>query len=248
MQDRLREIMSAKSAGRSLLTSIALVFLILLAVTMPPASGLVMAVDDESPRPPPAPLIASHSHQQERVGSPLIAAPSKPKPLDVYAYLPLLAWPMLTWPVCDLNAEEQAIADLAIGDPEQEREEMHCHYILAQVARDHAIDMATRDFLDHVNPDDIGPNYRLEQAGYELPDWYDQKRKDNNVESIAGHFSLDTPEKAWNFWVNSASEIHVLGDSDFFAEQTNYGIGYAFSAGSEYKHYWVFISAPPLGS
>lgn len=173
--------------------------------------------------------------------------PPPPGLIKPRAYLPLLSRPT----DCDLNEEEKAIADLATSHPEQERETMSCHPILAQVARAHAVDMATRDYFDHCNPEGFGPNYRVEQAGYELPDWYnhdelcDDNNKNNNVESIAAHISLDTAEKAWNFWLDSASEAHVLGEGDFFPDQTNYGIGYAFLAGSEYKHYWVFISAHP---
>jgi uncharacterized protein YkwD len=166
--------------------------------------------------------------------------PPPPKPKDDFVYLPVATLPL----GCDLNAEEEAIAVLATGHPDQEREGMRCHEVLAQVARDHAIDMATRDYFHSVNPDGFGPNYRVEQAGYELPDWYAQKKDANNIESIAAvHL---TPGAAWNSWLDSPDHRkHVLGDSDFFEGQTNYGIGYAFSATSTYKHYWVFISAHP---
>ena len=122
---------------------------------------------------------------------------------------------------------------------------MRCHKILAQVAREHAEDMAARDYFNPVNPDGFGPNYLVEQAGYELPDWYSQALDANNIESIAAGYT--TPEAAWNGWLASPGHrTHVLGeDSDFFADQTNYGIGYAFAPGSQYTHYLVFISAPP---
>lgn len=243
--DVLRDNMSAKAAGRILLITITLVLLILALPEVPAMSGGVhfprLSIGD----PPAAPSDISHSQQQRDLGRPAVAAPPVPK--DVQAYLPLLTRP----PLCDLNPEEETIAALATGHPEQERETMSCHPILAQVAREHAVDMATRDYFDHCNPEDFGPNYRVEQAGYDLPLWYnhelcDDENDNNNIESIAA--SLETAEAAWNWWLTTDSRDHVLGrgKTDFFADQTNYGVGYAFSADSTYKHYWVFISAPPL--
>jgi hypothetical protein len=212
----------------------------------PAASDPVPAGDSRSHRPllgkaPVAPSLISHRQQQGIAGSSLMAAPPKPK--DSFAYLPLAIRPT----VCGLNAEEEAIAILAHEDPEQEREEMRCHQILARVARERAEDMVARDYFDPVNPDGFGPNYLVEQAGYALPDWYLQGLDANNIESIAAGSILDTPEKAWDFWLDSPGHSdHVLGESDGFADQNNYGIGYA--AGGRYEHYWVFISAPPPGS
>lgn len=238
--------MSAKSAGLALPITIAIILLILAMSAVPVISG-----DDESLRllsgdSPTAPSVFSHSHLIESSGMQAKATPPKPK--DVQAYLPMLTRPN----ACELNEEEQAIADLATGDPEQERETMSCHPILAQVARQHAVDMATRDYFDLCDPEGFGPNYRVERAGYDLPEWYDQEElcdethKNNNVESIAAHFTFDTPEEVWDFWLDdNGHSDHVLGEGDFFAGQTNYGIGYAFAAGSTYKHYWVFISAHP---
>ena len=64
----------------------------------------------------------------------------------------------------------------------------------------------------------------------------------------AGFFTgpLDDPTAgdAWNAWLGSPGyRRHGLGEIDFYAEQTNYGIGYAFVPGSKYGRYWVFISA-----
>ncbi len=156
-----------------------------------------------------------------------------------YIYLPFVTKP----PTCALNDEEQQIADLAIVHPDQGRAIMNCSSILAQVAREKAQDLATRQFFSHVNPDGEGPNYLVTQAGYNLPAWYGSAMGSNNIESIAAGYT--TAAAAWAGWMaSSGHRTHVLAESSFWAEQTNYGIGYYYDASSPYRHYWVFISAP----
>jgi hypothetical protein len=36
---------------------------------------------------------------------------------------------------------------------------------------------------------------------------------------------------------------HLLGETDFFADQVEYGVGYV--SGGDYRHYWVVITAQP---
>jgi uncharacterized protein YkwD len=158
-------------------------------------------------------------------------------------YIPFITLPALP-SNCNLNPQEQEIANLAIQNSEQKRPFMNCDPILAQVARERALDMGTRDYFSHTNPDGFGPNFLVRQAGYVLPSWYDTAVNANNIESIAAGYP--TAASAWAGWMNSsAHRTHVLGLKDFWAAQTNYGIGYAYVPGSTYKHYWVFISAPP---
>ncbi len=153
--------------------------------------------------------------------------------------------PMIVSPDgCGLNSEETAVANFAMNHPDQGRATMQCDSTLAQVARTKAEDMATRGYFGHVDPDGIGPNYKARAAGYPLPTWYSTSIDGNNIESIAAGYT--TPEAAWNAWLNSAGHrVHVLAESSFWAEQTNYGIGYYYDPHSPYQHYWVFISAPP---
>ena len=163
-----------------------------------------------------------------------------PAALDEFVYLPLVVRPF----ACDLNPQEREIANLAINHPDQGRPFMNCNPILAQVARERALDMGTRNYFSHTNPDGFGPNYLVRQAGYALPTWYDVANDANNIESISGGYS--TAATAWAGWLNSAGHrVHVLGQEEFWADQTNFGIGYAYVPNSTYRHYWVFISAPP---
>lgn len=147
---------------------------------------------------------------------------------------------------CDLSAKEAAAAKLIAESGDQRRDVMVCHGTLAEVARARAKDMAERAYFSHTNPDGIGPNLLIEQAGYDLPSWYSSKRDANNVESIAAGFA--TAEDVVKGWRGSdGHRRHILGLIDFYADQEIYGIGYYYKAGSPYGHYWVFLSAHPEG-
>lgn len=141
-----------------------------------------------------------------------------------------------------LNAQEQALFELIRDHPDQGRSFLNINSILTQVARERALDMGTRGYFGHVNPDGYGPNYLVQQAGYVLPSFYSQHPTGNNIESIAAGSS--TANQVWNNWMNSTGHrTHLLGLSSFFAEQTDIGIGYAYVPGSPYGHYWVVITA-----
>lgn len=185
------------------------------------------------------------------VGEPPTALPTDPIELDEqeqpttidassFLYLPLVNTPNL----CNLNTQEQAIAQLAMSDNNQGRPTMACDPILSQVARERAMDMAQRAYFGHTNPDGHGPNYLVRQAGYGLPTWYSNAQDGNNIESIAAGYT--TADSVWSAWLaSSGHRTHVLAESSFWQSQTQYGIGYYYDPSSPYTHYWVFLSAPP---
>jgi hypothetical protein len=150
--------------------------------------------------------------------------------------------PPLTPRRCDLSVKETQLALLFISDPAQQHPALSCDAILADVARERAQDMATRNYLDHINPDGYGPNYLVEQAGFDLPMYYDQSDTGNNIESIGGGY--EEAAGVWAAWLASPDHrTHVLGLSDFFARQNRYGVGYAYREESDHKHYWVILIA-----
>lgn len=150
--------------------------------------------------------------------------------------------PVIFKPACPLSPEEQALANLLINDVGQQRVSFSCHPILAQVARQRAEDMAQRGYFSHTTPEGYGPNYLVRQAGYVLPSYYSTALDGNNIESIAAGFP--TTAAAWQQWMGStAHRTQLLGLNSFFAEQTEYGIGYAYNPNSDYLHYWVVITA-----
>ena len=173
----------------------------------------------------------------------LISTPGQAQTGDHLVYLPLVMAPEpIPEPECDPNPQEQAIADFMQDDPDQQRPFLNCDPILAQVARQRALDMGTRKYFSHVNPDGFGPNYLVELAGYSLPDFYNQELTANNIESIAAGYS--SASTTWAGWMASdGHRTHILGLHPFWAEQTDYGIGYAYVPGSPYGYYWVVITA-----
>ena len=142
------------------------------------------------------------------------------------------------------SALEAQIAGFMKADVNQGRSSLTYNSILARVAREKAYDMARRGYFAHVNPDGIGPNYLVSIAGYRLPDHYDKAKSGGNIESCAA--GNETAADTWIQWMNSPlHRKHILGLDTFFALQTQYGIGHAYVQNSQYKHYWVIITAPP---
>jgi uncharacterized protein YkwD len=144
------------------------------------------------------------------------------------------------------TSEEQKIANLLTGSSGQRRDrsQMRPDDRLTQVARARAMDMARRHYFDHVNPDGLGPNALVRATGYQLPSFWSTSPSANNIESIgAGYTSADD---AWAGWMgSSAHKTHLLATDSFYRNQTSYGIGHYYDSSSQYKHYWVVITAPP---
>jgi uncharacterized repeat protein (TIGR02543 family) len=161
-----------------------------------------------------------------------------------------LAWAILAAVAvparAELNPQEQEIFNLLRNDSGQRRPTVTLDPILSQVARARAADMADRGYFDHTDPSGHGPNWWVEQAGYQLPASYDHSADGNNIESAsAGRASAgDT----WDDWLGSGPHReHLLAQNSFYASQTSVGVGYVRRPGSDYTHYWVVLSAPPSG-
>ena len=141
------------------------------------------------------------------------------------------------------NAQELEIAQRMKSASGQHRAFLAVDPILSQVARERAADMARRHYFDHIDPDGHGANYLVRTAGYVLPAGY--PGDGNNLESIAAGGS--TASTTWSDWMGSPDhKRHLLGEIDFFAEQTSYGVGYYEDAGAPYRFYWVVITAPAM--
>lgn len=138
--------------------------------------------------------------------------------------------------------KERELFDIARAHPEQGRNEMAWSDTLAAVALAYAERMAREDFFSHVDPQGFGPNARIRQGGFKLPDWYGTEDDANNCESITAVY--DTAQGAWDRWLISAHRVHTLGEDKFYREQSQVGIGFYFLDSSRYKNYWVFLSAP----
>ncbi len=149
-----------------------------------------------------------------------------------------------TEPTCELNEQEQLLEELLMAESNQGRATLSCDPTLAAVARARAEDMGQRGYFGHVNPDGHGPNFLVRAAGYELPAEYSTSADANNIESIGA--GAGDAAGMWNAWMNSPTHFaHLLASSDFYAQQIEYGIGFARVPGSRYQYYWVFISSKP---
>ena len=105
---------------------------------------------------------------------------------------------------------EEQLAALLKQASGQRRASLTHNEILARVARERAQDMARRNYFGHVNPDGLGPDYLVSQAGYLLPKSYGKKKSSNNIETIAS--GNTTPEDVWAAWMgSSAHRKHLLG-------------------------------------
>lgn len=143
------------------------------------------------------------------------------------------------------NAEERAVARLVTKHSQQGRPRMVHDAYLHLIARAKAKDMARRNYFGHTDPDGYTPNVFLALTGYGLPSKY---LGPNNIESITAGTNY-TPARAFRAWLRSPDHRpHLLADGPFYKEQTRYGVGYAKSPRSRYKHYYVFLSAPPSTS
>ena len=124
------------------------------------------------------------------------------------------------------NEVEIEIAALAADHPDQARSEWIYDPILSEVARNRALDMATRAYFSHTNPDGLGPNRLVQLEGYGLPDFWGTEDSNNFIESISAGY-LDA-SSAWRGWLDSPPHrAHVIAGDSFYSDQTHYGIGYA---------------------
>jgi len=118
---------------------------------------------------------------------------------------------------------------------------------LARVAEAKALDMAKRNYFNHVSPEGIGINYLIYQSGYALnADWYKDK-KDNSFESLgAGHHSGTEAIKALIIDANAPSNghrDHLLGIGEWDASLVDIGIGFVKCDAGEYPSYTCIIIA-----
>ncbi len=96
--------------------------------------------------------------------------------------------------------------------------------MLSSVAAAHSEDMAERDYIDHTNPDGVGPFDRIDAAGISYV---------SAAENIASGFA--TAEKVFNSWMNSEKHKANLVNPEF----GKIGIGYY--AGGTNGTYWTVV-------
>lgn len=142
---------------------------------------------------------------------------------------------------CGHSIPARQLALLFITDVAQKRLYPHCDNRLVKAAMHRAQDMATTNYFSHMSPSGETPNSVVLQFGCVLPDYYNLEG--NQIESIGLNYA--SAQQMWDGWKDSPGHrVHVLGEVDFYAEQTSYGIGYAEGNDSRY---WVLLTTPGCG-
>lgn len=96
--------------------------------------------------------------------------------------------------------------------------------LLRRAARGHALDMATRDYFDHMSPEGRGPAERAKAAGYASP---------FVGENIAA--GQRTPSEVVDDWMKSTGHCSNIMDARYRV----LGVGSATRSGSRMGIYWV---------
>jgi uncharacterized protein YkwD len=143
-----------------------------------------------------------------------------------------------------LNSDEMTLFQKISSNSAQQRKKLNLDPILCIVARERGADMARRHYFSHTTPGGKGANFFVRSMGYALPSYYDLSRSGNNIESIG--MSTGTSQEMVSLWLNSKPHrAHVMGEVDFYQQQTSIGVGVFRSAEAPYYKYFVFLSAPP---
>ena len=119
---------------------------------------------------------------------------------------------------------------------------------LAKVAEAKAMDMAKRNYFAHVDPDGVGMNFFINEAGYKLnPDWIAKKSMNYFESLVAGDYTGIDAIKALIIDAQTPGlghRNHLLGMNEWNGSLKDIGIGFVRSeAGSTYKTYVCVLIA-----
>lgn len=107
---------------------------------------------------------------------------------------------------------------------------------LAAVAEAKALDMATRKYVGHVDPDGYGMNHYMNKAGYKLKDRWLTSKEANYFESIAAGAPNGEAAVRNLIWDKNVPSLghrkHLLGLDEWNASMVDIGIGYVKVDGS----------------
>jgi uncharacterized protein YkwD len=120
---------------------------------------------------------------------------------------------------------------------------------LAGVARQKAESMARHNYFSHVDPNGLGPNQRIVQAGYRLPKSYPLDPEANTTESLASGAS-NSIEAVDQLLIDQGlpdaeHRVHLLATAPVYRTHTEVGVGIACNPNSTYLYYYVILTAPP---
>jgi hypothetical protein len=118
---------------------------------------------------------------------------------------------------------------------------------LARVAEAKALDMAKRNYVNHVSPEGVGISYLVQRNGYTLnADWLKNK-KDNMFETLGfGDESGAEAVRKLIFDLDDSDTVkrdHLLGIGEWNASLVDVGIGFVKCDGGRFQSYTCIIIA-----
>lgn len=138
---------------------------------------------------------------------------------------------------CFGNPKALAFYRLLVGDERQQHPALRCNSALVKAAQKRAQGLATLDPWAHYDRNGIWANQYARDAGCRLPDGYSNR---NQIESLtAGTPDVDAAYRSLTNALANGHRPHLLGETEFFRQQNDVGIGYA--EGGAYGFYWVIM-------
>jgi len=139
--------------------------------------------------------------------------------------------PIFTSCATTLNlANENAVVQLI--NAERQSRGLHAYAVQTQLraaARVQAADMACNHFLGHIGSDGSTVRDRVTAQGYTFS-WIGEN-----------YMVSQNPQTAFNWWMNSAPHTANILSPNY----TEFGVGYIYSAESDYGGYFVIVFARP---
>lgn len=134
------------------------------------------------------------------------------------------AWATLESQVLTLVNQKRAAGAVCGGVTKAPAPALTLETRLRCAARKHSKDMATNNFMSHTGSNGSTPWDRIKATGYSYR---------AAAENVAAGYG--TAEAVVNGWMSSTGHCNNIMNATY----TQIGIGYAWSSGSTYRHYWT---------
>ncbi|UQA60665.1 CAP domain-containing protein [Polyangium aurulentum] len=193
----------------------------------PPAPPTQAAQPSQSPSSPPTAAPAGTQTGATQQTSPEQTSPAQtaPPPAGSDPSWPAEAASMEQQVLEAVNARRAAGAKCG-GRSFKPAPPMTMHPALRSAARNHSLDMATRNYFDHVTPEGRTVDQRVQKVGF---------AGTLVGENIAS--GRDTAAGAVEQWMASPGHCTNIMRPDF----RHLGVGYAARQGSRFTHYWTMV-------
>lgn len=140
---------------------------------------------------------------------------------------------------CGNNEQAQQLVALIKQHQQQQRQQLHCHPLLNEIARIKAGLLIENQDIWH-NAGHLTPNQLLRHHGFKLPSNYPVFG--NQVEALAGG-KTSASDTFHGFLHSEPHRKLLLGETDFFAQQDQIGVAYIKDLSTDHQHHWVVIIA-----